>query len=100
MPDPISFEWDDGNSGKNLERHGVSDQEAEETFFNQPNFLFDDHEHSGSESRCGLFGQTNKDRRLTVIFTIRRGRLRIISARDMSRKERQFYEKAKKDPEV
>jgi hypothetical protein len=92
------FEWDEGNRRKNLDRHRVSDQEAEEAFFTQPNFIFEDVGHSASEKRYGLLAETRSKRRLTVIFTLRQGKVRVISARDMSRKERKSYEKIKKAP--
>jgi uncharacterized DUF497 family protein len=88
------FQWDLGNSGKNLERHKVTDSEAEEAFFNQPVVVVDDTRHSVNERRFVLHGVTNEGRGLTVIFTTRGTLIRVISARDMSRKERRAYEKA------
>lgn len=88
------FQWDLGNSGKNLKRHQVTDNEAEEAFFNQPVVVVDDTRHSVNERRFVLHGVTNEDRGLTVIFTTRGSLIRVISARDMSRKERRAYEKA------
>jgi uncharacterized protein len=88
------FQWDLGNSGKNLERHQVIDNEAEEAFFNQPVVVVDDTRHSVNERRFVLHGVTNAGRGLTVIFTTRGLLIRVISARDMSRKERGAYEKA------
>ena len=88
------FQWDLGNSGKNLKRHRVTDNEAEEAFFNQPVIVVDDTRHSVNERRVVLHGVTNEGRSLTVIFTMRGSLIRVISARDMSRKERRAYEKA------
>jgi len=94
------FEWDAGNRGKNL-KHGVTDGEAEQVFFSQPLFVLADVRHSGRESRCHALGQTVDGRRLHVTFTLRDDgqRIRVISARDMHRKERALYDaKAKESP--
>ena len=94
------FEWDAGNRGKNL-KHGVTDGEAEQVFFSQPLFVLADVRHSGRESRCHALGQTVDGRRLHVTFTLRDDgqRIRVISARDMHRKERAIYDaKAKESP--
>jgi len=87
----IEFDWDTGNIGKNL-KHDVEDKEAEEIFDNEPKFTFEDEKHSLSEKRFMLWGVTNKERKLSVFFTIRKGKVRIISARDMHKKERREYE--------
>ncbi len=87
------FEWDDGNLDKNWIRHRVSNAECEELFFNTPLVVMDDRKHSIEEIRYFALGQTNLNRRLFVAFTIRRNRIRIISARDMSKNERIIYEK-------
>ena len=91
LPEPLSFEWDKGNLGKNL-KHKVSDKEAEEAFINGPSFIFKDEGHSQVESRYGLFGRTSGSRLLSIVFTIRRDKIRIITARDTSKKERKAYE--------
>jgi len=84
------FEWDEGNSTKNWERHQVTQAEAEEVFFNRPVFLLDA-KSAERERRYNVLGRTNNDRLLAVIFTVRRGLARVISARPMSRKERTHY---------
>lgn len=86
------FEWDDGNSGKNEEKHGVTDREAEEIFFNKP-LLIASSAKGGVEVRYAALGKTFGSRLLAVIFTLRSKRIRVISARPMSRKERETYEK-------
>jgi len=86
-----SFEWDEGNSTKNWDRHQVTQAEAEEVFFNRPVFLLHA-KPSERERRYNVLGRTNNDRLLSVIFTVRRGLARIISARPMSRKERNAYD--------
>lgn len=89
---PIAFEWDKGNIDKNFKKHGVTDKEAEEVFSNEPKFIFEDPKHSQKEERFGLFGDTNLGRKLSIAFTVRRDKVRIITARDMSKKERRAYE--------
>jgi uncharacterized DUF497 family protein len=85
------FEWDEGNSRKNLEKHNVSDSECEQVFFNQPLLIFFDEEHSEIEQRYYVLGRMDKGRRLFVVFTPRKDKIRVISARDMTKKERGFY---------
>jgi hypothetical protein len=93
----VSFDWDDGNARKN-ERHGVSRAEAEQVFFYEPLLLVDDPRHSDAEPRFHALGRTFEDRRLHLSFTLRKDAtmIRVISARDMSRKERAIYEQAYK----
>jgi uncharacterized protein len=89
------FDWDAGNARKN-EKHEVSMAEAEQVFFNQPLLLLDDASHSQAEPRLHALGKTDVGRTLHITFTLRQfGQLiRVISARDMHRKERAIYEKA------
>jgi uncharacterized DUF497 family protein len=86
------FEWDRGNARKSS-KHGVSQPEAEQVFLNEPLLIVEDPRHSMHEARLHALGQTYEGRRLHVTFTLRGGgtRLRVISARDMSRKERARY---------
>jgi uncharacterized protein len=86
------FQWDAGNARKN-EKHGVTQQEAEQVFLNQPLLVIEDERHSGFEARFHALGQTGGGRFLHVTFTVRdSGRLiRVISARPMHRKERMVY---------
>ena len=93
LPKVVAFEWDKGNSDKNLKKHDVSNQEAEEVFFNKPIVFSEDKKHSTTEKRYMLWGKTNTNRKLTIFFTIRNNRIRVISARDMHKKERGEYEK-------
>ena len=92
------FEWDAGNGRKSEVKHGVSQVEAEEVFFNNPLLISTDDKHSEKESRFLALGKTNKSRVLTVIFTLRHDGtlIRVISARDQHRKERHLYEQAHK----
>jgi len=90
------FQWDWGNERKNAERHGVSQSESEQVFANLPFQVFEDTLHSQSETRFHAFGITAAGRRLHVTFTMREHGtvIRIISARDMNRRERMQYEQA------
>lgn len=91
--DITGFEWDEGNERKN-EKHGVSRTEAEEVFLNDPLLVVEDTAHSRREPRFHALGITRSERRLHVTFTLRGTRIRVISARDMHRKERVVYEKS------
>ncbi len=92
------FQWDPGNSNKNFYKHKVSNAECEQVFFNQPIIVLDDTKHSEDENRWYLLGRTDQDRFLFVVFTIRENFIRVISARDMNKKEREIYnEEIKKD---
>lgn len=89
------FEWDEGNTEKNVLGHGVTQGEAEEIFFVAPFVLLEDEKHSAAERRFLVFGPTGSGRLLTAAFTVRRQLIRIISVRDMSRLERRRYAKAR-----
>jgi len=88
------FQWDEGNERKSADKHGVTQSEAEQVFFNEPLLLVADHRHSDSEARYNALGQTDDHRHLHVTFTLRQqGRLiRVISARDMNRREKTRYD--------
>jgi len=88
------FEWDEGNRDKNWITHRVGWTEAEEAFFGSPIIVFPDPKHSLAENRMVLLGRTLADRRLVVVFTVRHNRIRVISARDMSKNERRTYDEA------
>jgi uncharacterized DUF497 family protein len=85
------FEWDRGNLNKSWIKHGVSPFEAEEVFFNQPLVVAGDPGHSQSEKRFYALGKTDRSRSLFVCFTVRKSLIRVISARNMSRKEKEEY---------
>ncbi len=85
------FEWNKGNLTKNQDQHQVSTTECEEVFFNRPLTLDDDLKHSQQEIRYYALGQTNAQRKLHIVFTIRQNKIRIISARDMKSKEKAIY---------
>jgi len=87
------FDWDEANDRKSIEKHNVSQAEAEEVFFGDPLLVVPDPRHSQTESRYHALGKTAEGRMLHIVFTLRRhGTLiRVISARDMHRKERRIY---------
>ncbi|MGA1797028.1 MAG: BrnT family toxin [bacterium] len=91
------FEWDEGNINKNWEKHKVSHVECEEVFFNEPLIVQKDREHSDEEIRYFTLGRTNSGRLLFMVFTIRRDKMRVISARDMTRRECIHYEQIEKN---
>jgi uncharacterized DUF497 family protein len=89
------FEWDEGNARKNV-KHGVSQDEAEQVFLNEPVLVLEDWKHSGIETRFHALGKSNAGRMLHVTFTLRASatRIRVISARAMSRREKVVYGQA------
>ena len=90
------FDWDRHNAGKSLIKHSVGQFEAEEPFFNTPLLVLADETHSQNETRYHALGKTSADRFLHITFTLRANGtlIRVISARDMHRKERKIYEQA------
>lgn len=92
LPVPVSFEWGEGNINKSFIKHNVGDKKAEEVFHDTSLKIFEDTKHSQKEHRFVAYGVTNSKRKLIVIFTIRKEKVRIISARDQNKKERIVYE--------
>ena len=95
LTDITGFDWDEGNARKN-EKHNVSMAEAEQVFFNEPLLVLEDSKHSNLEPRFHALGKSDDKRQLHITFTLRQAgeKIRIISARDMHKKERAIYEKA------
>ena len=91
VPEFEGFDWSGGNTEKNWQRYRVTPLEAEQVFFNTPLLSGADPAHSRRESRFYALGQTNEGRELFIAFTMRSQRLRVVSARDMNRKERRVY---------
>jgi uncharacterized protein len=85
------FEWDAGNAAKSWAKHAVSQAECEQVFFNEPLLVRSDDVHSVREPRYFALGRTGANRRLFVVFTLRGTLVRVISARPMSRREREIY---------
>jgi uncharacterized protein len=95
------FDWDEGNARKSADKHDVSQPEVEQAFLNRPLLVSPDTQHSQQEARYHALGTTDKKRHLHLTITVRSGTagrfIRIISARDMHRKERAKYEQTKKN---
>ena len=94
LPNVLIFDWDDGNL-EHIKKHKVEYSECEDIFFDDPLF-FADPNHSRTEERILAYGITNDGRWLAVVFTIRNGRIRVISPRDQNKKERKIYAVNKK----
>ena len=99
------FDWDGGNAEKNWKRHRVSQSECEQVFFNRPLVVADDDLHSAGEARHFVLGRTDAGRFLFLVYTLRGERVRVISARDMTRREIKEYQRAQSeehenDPQV
>jgi len=93
----MGFQWDRGNSNKNLVKHNVQNWECEQVFFNKPLLVLEDPGHSAAEKRWAAFGKTDSGRLLVVIFTMRDNLLRVISARGMDSKEKKYYGENQKE---
>ena len=92
--DGHGFDWDEGNLLKNWEKHRVSAAECEQVFFNRPLVAGLDETHSKQERRHYALGVTDAGRRLFLVFAVRGGKIRVISARDMSRQERKVFDES------
>jgi len=97
LQDCIGFHWDRHNIQKNWEKHKVSPSESEQAFFNKPLIVVKDVQHSQKEERFYVLGKTDQTRILFIAFTIRERLIRVISSRDMNKKERKIYEKREKE---
>ncbi|HEY3374615.1 MAG TPA: BrnT family toxin [Candidatus Aquicultor sp.] len=80
------FEWDEGNIEKNLLKHNVTPEEAEEAFYSYPRKVF-----KAKYGRYHLYGQTEAGRLLFVVFELKGTVARVISTRDMDKKERKLF---------
>jgi len=89
----IEFEWDQWNIQKNEIKHGVSHIEAQSAFYDPLYKLYADLKHSlTTEKRFILYGKSMEGKILMIGFTLRRNKIRIITARSASKKERTIYE--------
>lgn len=93
---PYEFDWDRGNTVKNLIKHGIECRQAEESFLDENSLSIDDARHSSKEERFQLMGRDHQGILLYVVFTQRDNKVRVISARIANKKERGFYEQNKK----
>ena len=94
LAEATGFQWDGGNATKSWTKHAVSQPECEQVFFNAPLLLAADPAHSAREPRYFALGQTDAGTLLLVVFTLRGTLIRVISARPMSRREREVYRDA------
>ncbi|HSX01736.1 MAG TPA: BrnT family toxin [Candidatus Saccharimonadia bacterium] len=94
LPEFEGFDWDRGNLEKNLKKHSVTSQEAEELFASDP-FVArrDDYRSNEIEERLQALGKTKTGRKLFIAFTLRNNKIRVISVRDMTPQEERAYEK-------
>ncbi len=94
MPiEEIEFEWDQWNIQKNETKHGVSSVEAESVFSDPKLKLYEDIKHSTEkEKRFICYGKSRLHRILMIAFTLRKQKVRIISARSASKSERSAYQ--------
>ena len=88
----MKFEWNRTKAAANLRKHGVSFDEAATVFADVLSHVFPDVDHSDDETRFLLIGMSQVGRVLVVSHTDRGEVVRIISAREATRKERTFYE--------
>jgi len=91
------FQWDEHNTDKIWLKHKVLPSECEQLFFNLPFVVADDVKHSSQEKRYYALGHTDAKRLLFVVFTIRGDHIRVISARDMNRREKKEYKTHEKE---
>jgi uncharacterized DUF497 family protein len=88
----MQFEWDKNKAAKNLSKHEVSFEEAK-TVFDDPLYVdFYDPDHSEKEERYLIVGESNRRRLLIVSYTEKEKAIRLISAREVTRSEREAYE--------
>lgn len=85
------FDWDMGNLD-HIKKHNVTQKECEEAFFSKPLLINNDESHSQTEERYRAYAMTKKKRLLVVVFTVRNNKIRVISARDQSGKEKKEFQ--------
>src|SRR5258708_5638972 len=88
----LKFEWDGNKAAQNLQKHSVTFQEAATIFGDPFSLTFSDPDHSNAEDRFITIGSSHRNRLLVVAHTDRHDRIRIISAREATRREREIYE--------
>ncbi len=92
LSEPVEFEWDSGNRDKNLLKHGITNKEIEEAFEQRGKIIVEDEKHSLSERRYMMWSKTADEKMVMIICTVRKKYIRVISARRMNKKERNFYD--------
>lgn len=96
----VRFEWDKGNLDKSYLKHGVLPKETEEVFVDDNSVVLPDVKHSQREDRFIIIGKSLSKINLFIVFTFRRNKIRVISARKMHKKEVEQYEKIKKNTKI
>src|SRR5678809_546405 len=96
----LEFDWDDGNFEKNWIKHKVTAQEAEEVFADEHKTVFLNIKHLGKELRFFIIGTTYSNRLLSIAYTERNEKVRVISARDANKKEVKIYEERTRSSKV
>ena len=89
LPNIFLFEWDEGNLS-HIRKHNVEYSECENVFYDEPIFFYDE-SHSLEEDRFLIYGVTDAKKELTLVFTVRKDKIRVITARNQSRREKQAY---------
>jgi uncharacterized protein len=89
----VLFEWDEGKARSNIQKHGVTFEDATEVFFD-PFYQTGDASVDDNEERDFIIGYTFSQRLLLAVYTERGDRTRIMSARAATRAERKVYEEA------
>ncbi|NJK52416.1 MAG: BrnT family toxin [Leptolyngbyaceae cyanobacterium SU_3_3] len=90
----MKFEWNDNKAARNLSKHRVSFDEAKTVFDDLLYVDFYDPDHSDDEERYLIVGESNRGRLLIISYTERRDSIRIISAREITKSEREAYEES------
>lgn len=88
----LNFEWDFEKAESNIEKHGISFEEASTVFGDPLSLTINDPLHSTGEERMVQIGISHQNRFLVVVYTERGNNIRIISARNAAKKERTNYE--------
>ncbi len=91
----LGFQWDKWNIDKNYKKHGITPNETEEVFLDEDVKIEKDIKHQEQEERFIAIGKTIGDKILFVVFTIRTGKIRVISGRRANKKEGEVYQKGK-----
>ncbi len=92
----IGFEWDKGNIDKSYQKHGITPNETEQVFTDEDVQVEKDIKHQEKEKRYIAIGRNAAERVLFIVFTIRKRKIRVISARVSNQKERRLYEETVK----
>ena len=89
----ISFEWDETKNKTNIDKHGVSFEEAKTVFYDESAIEFFDNDHSENEERFLLLGRSYKLRIIIISHCVRENgsKIRIISARKATKNEQKYY---------